>query len=563
MKISKTINHNGSISLSITLLRMTAGISMLSLAFLQMSLFSYRWDHMISSESPVRKPMLRSAQKRMLKTVEKEKNPLAVRHMPSMLPWNVAHKTWRPAPVVPVDTAYVYNPSVLELSDGSHIFSGRMSWLYGGGCHMFQHLKNPLPMYNCLRTHMERFTDQTVLGHYKPSSGELLVTSPSSGPGQNVLEFNPQDSDVASWNGGPGWFDTRLVYPYSHRYPVDRERSEQQDAPKIFITSQNTELLGYDDWHELEGTSTLGLQLTYISTLDPAALINGPKGSSALLKGKKMTRWLFYDAQTEREEFERRSKGLGWTPITADIARLKCKQRPNDLPQLPFNPEESSMHRRPHADDNHRRLAALQGDDWFMIKDKNWAPFVYKEKVLWSYNIEPHIVCENDIDISHADAEDVDCVLCVAKYNSSSTDVFDTFYGNIKNQGYDHVVSHLNGAPSYYVEEKNVYLGLLHVIKTVYEQDAIGRPVKKRIYEHHFYVTEAEPPFRILAVAPERVPLQRTRCWSPWFKTDDVVDSEFAMYMQYHPDRPGQEIVISYGDGDRYARVDTFSMSQV
>ena len=102
---------------------------------------------------------------------------------------------------------------------------------------MFQDLQNPLSMYNCLRTHMERFTDQTILGRYLPSSGELLVTSPSNGHDQNVIEFNPLVSDVESWNGGPGWFDTRLIYPYSHRYPLNNKGSDEQNEPKIIITS--------------------------------------------------------------------------------------------------------------------------------------------------------------------------------------------------------------------------------------------------------------------------------------------------------------------------------------
>ena len=74
---------------------------------------------------------------------------------------------------------------------------------------------------------------------------------------------------------------------------------------------------------------------------------------------------------------------------------------------------------------------------------------------------------------------------------------------------------------------------------------------------------EAEPPFRITAIAQRRIPLTRSRCWSPWFEVDDIVGEEFAMTMQYHPDRLGREIVISYGDGDRYARVDTFAMEDV
>lgn len=199
-----------------------------------------------------------------------------------------------------------------------------------------------------------------------------------------------------------------------------------------------------------------------------------------------------------------------------------------------------------------------------MIQDKSWSPFVYQSKILWSYSIEPHVVCENDIDLMHrSGTEVVDCVLCVTKYNSTSPTVFEQFYHNIHMEGYDEVITHLNGAPAYLIQDQNVYLGLLHVIKTQYLTDAVGRLEKKRMYAHYFYTLEAFLPFRVTAIASKRVKLAHCRSWSPWFKFDDIVEVEFAMYMQYHPDRKGQEIVISYGDGDRNAHVNTFGMEEV
>jgi hypothetical protein len=66
-----------------------------------------------------------------------------------------------------------------------------------------------------------------------------------------------------------------------------------------------------------------------------------------------------------------------------------------------------------------------------------------------------------------------------------------------------------------------------------------------------------------VGVSTLRVALERSRGWSHWFDIDDVVTVEFAMYMQFHPDRPGQEIVISYGDGDRMSRTATLAIDDI
>ena len=366
-------------------------------------------------------------------------------------------------------------------------------------------------------------------------------------------------------------FDTRLIYPYNHRYPS--HGSPSRDGKKIIVTSQKAEILRNADWVELYDDSVLGLQISLIGTLDPEGLLNR-KDESAVqryMQEKTMTRWYYYDEKVEQAEFEKRRTGSKWTPMATDVARLKCSSRPSHLSALPCDKTKSDVHVRPvsavrvhskaQEDVYHRRLAALTGGDWFTIKDKNWVPFHYQERLLWSYTIEPHIVCENDIDVNYID--EVDCVICVRKHQSSSPKTFDKLQKRIKGTGFDKVDVHLNGAPAYYVEEIDSYLGILHVIKIKHSKDVLGLQTKERFYEHYFYKTEAQPPFRVTEIAASRVPLERSQCWSPWFETDDTVQVEFVMYMQYHPDRPGKEIVLSYGEADRTARVTTLSMKTV
>jgi hypothetical protein len=324
---------------------------------------------------------------------------LRISNIPTSLPWKVSNRYGPPATVVPVDYAYFYNPSILELADGSFIYAGRMSWLYGGDCHKYAHFDDPEPIYNCLRTHAQRFADQSVIGQYRPVVGELEIVSPSSNNEVfHLPEFSPENSSMSPWNGGSEWFDTRLLYPYNHRYSTD-------GGNKIIMTSQNTELIRNAEWSEVKDTSTLVLQLTYIGTLDPSPIFGKKNGAVDFMSQKKLSRWFFFDANAEREEFDKRRKGIAWTPMVFDVARLKCKARPAHLPALPFQidgnhePSQSTraenhsttqpksigghigpelVHEPPAGD--HRRLAALEGDAWVTIKDKNWAPFAYKSE---------------------------------------------------------------------------------------------------------------------------------------------------------------------------------------
>ena len=71
-----------------------------------------------------------------------------------------------------------------------------------------------------------------------------------------------------------------------------------------------------------------------------------------------------------------------------------------------------------------RRLAAFAGAGFLgIVKDKNWSPFVGVDnrtgdsRLLWSYMLEPHIVCENDVDLR---IHNVDCVVCKRKYATNS-----------------------------------------------------------------------------------------------------------------------------------------------
>ena len=251
------------------------------------------------------------------------------------------------------------------------------------------------------------------------------------------------------------------------------------------------------DWNELYDESGLGLQLMHIGALDPgewkmsrtdkdgSETPNVNNGTSPVFRHHNMTRWYFHDPEKYQDELKKRQRGRVWTPMVADVAQVKCHKRPPHLVALPFEeketrdipvqrekeqnqqaqvisfteePEESNPDLMEEDHSSHRRLAALTGDDWFTIKDKNWSPFVYQDRLLWSYTIEPHIVCENDVGMD--DLDGVDCVLCIRQYETSSTKLWDQFNSRIQRSGFDKVETHLNGAPSYYVERIDAYLGV-------------------------------------------------------------------------------------------------------
>jgi hypothetical protein len=481
---------------------------------------------------------------------------LAIRGVPKSLAWKKGEKTPRSTPIkiLPVDFGYYFNPSILELAGGLHVFALRMGWLYGGECLQFATMKDPVAAsFHCMKLNKERFVDHTLLGKYEPSSHELIVHD--QGPSPSASSSGLQDSiDVTLWDSGAFWHDTRLLFPFNHR-PIPGK-------DKILLTSQNIEILGHDDWSALDYASSLVLQLTYLAAVDPATILDVQ--SLSAMRDKKVTRWLFYDAELERQEHERRSKdpssdSSSWKLSSFDVMRLKCGQRPPGLPALPVDATTEVALLYNVTNKQERTLH----DDWYFIKDKNWAPFAHDNKVLWSYTIYPHhVICENDIEITQLSEMDVDCIICVAKYNSSSFPVH-KIRRRLEEQGYEEVSVHLNGAPAYLVEEKNAYLGLMHIIKTNRSKDELGWERRTRTYDHYFYTTETKPPFRVTGVSSVRAALSRSRGWSHWFEVSEEVIVEFAMYMQYHPDRPGQEFVISYGTGDRFARTATFSLAAI
>ena len=131
---------------------------------------------------------------------------------------------------VPVDFGYIYNPSVLELEDGTQLFAARMSWVYGGECAPFalsedgdSNKNEKKALYNCLKIHGDKFADQTLLGQYHPENGELQVLSPKaqgdlaaellgSLPSKSTEEApreainaNPQEFGVEKFSDGVAW----------------------------------------------------------------------------------------------------------------------------------------------------------------------------------------------------------------------------------------------------------------------------------------------------------------------------------------------------------------------
>mmetsp|Transcript_7727 Transcript_7727/g.11059 ORF Transcript_7727/g.11059 Transcript_7727/m.11059 type:complete len:565 (-) Transcript_7727:315-2009(-) len=479
---------------------------------------------------------------------------LTVINMPNHLSWAPWYAPNRSA-IVPVDYSYAFNPSILELSDGSHIFAARIGWVYFGNCKKYERENDAASLYNCLRTHLHQYGDFSVFGFLHSEGNELEILPPT------LLADKGHDNitNPLSWAGGQDWFDTRLVYPFNHRYdPSNNTRNHN-----ILVTSQKTEYITGMDWFELEGSNNLILQSSFIGSVsNPSSWLQ--EKQAAPVKHNQLKRWVYYDDVAEKQEWKGREDGVSvWNITVADIARVKCKPRPQGYPPLPYNEGDFAPKNLPpsRVDKSHRRLAAIVTENSKVVVDKNWAPFVYKQRTLFSYDLEPHhVICENDV---NPEDDDIDCVFCIPKHRSNSSDVLSPFKAEMLSRGFNESRVHLNGAPAYHIEALNSFLGIMHVVNVKKYIDPAGLPKQTRAYEHFFYLTEAEPPFKLTRVAKHKIPLQSSRCISPWFGASDTVEVNFATYMQFHPDRPGAEIVISYGEGDRHPRISTFGMDEV
>ena len=231
-----------------------------------------------------------------------------------------------------------------------------------------------------------------------------------------------------------------------------------------------------------------------------------------------------------------------------------------------------------------RRLAAIEKSGFLgAIKDKNWSPFFYHGRMLWSYMLHPHIVCEFEQEMDELPAffgriEPDDCILCMRRFatnNSLLIKEHSRRYGAaslpphlskaaIERGSADQSPTtwhyHLNGVQAFKIKGQPFFLGVCHSISETWKQvERMQHYHRLRSYVHYFYKMEKEPPFRILAIS-KNIPLLKHRGVSSWFGTEEVADVAFVSGMNYDPSKSGEEILLTYGVGDLVSRVTTFSV---
>lgn len=481
-------------------------------------------------------------------------------------------------PQISVTSRFLYNPSVVRLSNNEFLFAARMSWQHSADC---DKRSNSLDMYYCNHANARQWADSTVLGRYYKDRSSVILdgVTDTDAHGTSHTSFGR----INDWYDGAGWYDTKLVSPVT----VSKDAGASEDL--IFLTAQKNEVLNSKIWIEMEEGAVVLLQMSHIAYYDP----------SRPQKRLNFVRAVYHDESSQDWTSPFVSKYIGHYKVKmTTVGSALCKPRPAELPQLPYNFDALQADVLPAEDYNstknddmdgivpgtginmtqfgleeiqkqtpRRRLAAVVGKGFLgAIKDKNWSPFMVENKqVLWSYLLEPHIICQNDVDITKYD---VDCVLCKRKYATKSP-VFDLTStrliaeDKIKHlrsqvvQEHSHDVQfHLNGMPAFLVSgpQTSYYLGVAHYIFGKMSKNlATGEEDYFKKYVHFFYRTSALPPYEVLEIS-EPIPLKTDRSVACWFKPFEVVDVAFVNGFEYLPDegRGSQgEFLISYGVGDR------------
>jgi len=223
-----------------------------------------------------------------------------------------------------------------------------------------------------------------------------------------------------------------------------------------------------------------------------------------------------------------------------------------------------------------RRLAAIMGTGYIgAVKDKNWSPFFHRGRLLWSYMITPHIVCElerslDELPTFFGQIESDDCILCLRRFATNNTLLFDAHAASQTSAEEAMTIPgekspmlwkyHLNGVPAFKLQGQPFFLGVCHAISETWQRmEAMVKYTRMRAYVHYFYKMEAQPPFRILALS-RPMPLQHQHAVSSWFELNEVADVAFVSGFDYMPEHRGQELLLSYGVGDLFARVTRISV---
>ena len=182
-----------------------------------------------------------------------------------------------------------------------------------------------------------------------------------------------------------------------------------------------------------------------------------------------------------------------------------------------------------------RRRLGVKNETW---KEKNWSPFRYGDnRIFWSYSINPHIVCEMDVDLRKHHS---DCVICQRRFASSSSALWESKTRDLiakYGQGFLNssaglpefrVVYHLNGVPSFRVENTDYYLGIMHTIVLYTTTDSLDNQEHNyKHYVHFFYKFSATPPFEIIELSAP-IPLRVGKSRATWFGVRDHVEVAFV-----------------------------------
>jgi hypothetical protein len=333
----------------------------------------------------------------------------------------------------------------------------------------------------------------------------------------------------SSWSGGRGWHDTRTI-PMRFTNRSEGPGGAITTMPFLIVTS-----LSYQ-------TVRINTQLIHVK-LPSVAFFDRNSHS------RKLTRLVYYDPT--------RTRWGGADTVREHICAHRSKQKRPDIPSLPSvahlkNKVQSSTLKNPFV-------------------DKNWAAFVYENRVLWSRHIRSHEVCENDIDLMQVyDA----CAICKKVYEARSNETMwaavdlyakrrmhrmAPFHQRLPRHFLNSSVVryHLSGCAAHFIPSRNVYIGTFHAVVAV--ENAAHSYLD---YQQYFYLLQPRPPFAVIGISCEIDFIKMGSLGNMWFR-NQYRSVSFVAGFQYIPEDVGSEFLISYGVGDYISAVKRLSEKDV
>lgn len=175
------------------------------------------------------------------------------------------------------------------------------------------------------------------------------------------------------------------------------------------------------------------------------------------------------------------------------------------------------------------RLQYLSGEevsDGELLKEKNWNPFIYKGRLFFSQQFDPHVVIQ-----PHSNGT------CTKLFESPSR-----VFRNLTSKPRGNTQAVL--VPSAFSgEARDFYLGVVHA-------------ENNRAYQNYFYKMQAHPPFRIYARSKPMPIINSKHPRNPVW-----TDVSFPMSLDLLPET--SQVMIGYGSGDQIPRVKLMSWNEV